>query len=328
MPFKIQRRDVTIRDLDGESDLNDLFTLQLSNERVVIHDKKGKVIQAPRTVTTRTGTTYTLPRANRVLGQGSFGAALRYENPNDRTDQAALKISVSRPPSTDRDVYLTEVAVNELVSAVALSECPGIAELYGTSVQRVGGEYYFYSLMKLYDGDLRNLNFVRRPRLANILRQLLETLICMGELGYVYNDLKSDNVLYQRVHNRYEVVLGDMGCVNCIGDPSRCGVANNRGPNERSIDEEDSIGIALLTLELWTSGDIEYRALQNIINERHTGDKWTMRIPLDRLADNIKTTQAYRRNTADGEIVLQFVLAALSRKTPRELLALPMFSEG
>ena len=271
------------------------------------------VIYAPEYVVTEDGTTHMLLANPSVLGSGTFGSVLDYGD-------IALKISrvprsLSQQTAKQREQRL-QICLNEINRIRELQDCPHIVSCHGTLVTAEDTADVFYIAMDRLDGNLSGLQNLSGLTVCDILIQVLEALVCLEDVGLLFNDLKPDNVLYSRSGvEGYDIQLGDVGCVGDYNSvPCETLLVSPRD-TQISPPARDGTAIAFLAIHLWY-GAGEYETAYQMFSDPNRG-----RVKTQPLVQWIMTTQKYLDDPEYGEAMIEFIRQALSnRSTPRDLL--------
>ena len=324
---------------------HDVYTIL--NERVAENGGRLEQIQFPRDVTKLQfnrharvivpltvrvlGMDFDLNTDNPFLGTGSFGAVLDY-------GPIALKFAWFHTESTySTTIERRLVMENEARAIEQLYGCEYITDFYGSVWYGSGDLTVFALAMRKEDGTLNSklAGMLTYTEMSRTMRQLTDAMRCFSERGFVFNDLKPDNVLIRNnPDGTFDIRIGDMGCVVEAGEKPLCGARQvsykpRRDKNFRATVGEDGLGLAYVLLSLW---------LYTRVSERDVVDGWfavedahtyqTVDTSIDRLARTIMRTPEFRETPREiADKMITYIVKACLRVTPEILLEEPFLQE-
>ncbi len=143
-----------------------------------------------------------------LIGLGGVGEVYRVYQ-KEKKSYYALKIS--------QDLNSISKEANMLERFKALNSIPQIIEI--DDYEEMGDSYYFIVLEYINGINLKE--YIKRCRIS--IKELLAITIIIGEsirqlhrVGYIYGDLKPENIMVDKEHGRIKII--DLGGVCKIGD--------------------------------------------------------------------------------------------------------------
>jgi serine/threonine protein kinase len=148
---------------------------------------------------------------NKPLGAGNYGEVVYYYDEENKVELCIKQ---------EKQSQLYEGGIEEEISEILIENgCNSIPVKY---VKNDMGIHYY--IMEVGTGDLfkmlRNTKFTSN-QLKHICEEIRKQLICLWSNGFVYTDLKVDNILFKcNSKNNFSVHLADLGSavINNIGE--------------------------------------------------------------------------------------------------------------
>lgn len=168
------------------------------------HTGVDKVYKIPITVTFNDDDTYTF---RRMIGQGSYGAVLQYHD--DRND----KFVVVKVGKIDGDIQIAN-DLNRRKTRCNDMIVPTIVRGYEDEELLIMDS--FHGDLTMVRDQIFKLSKINREKAAehiiSVFYQIVNSINCLFEAGFVYTDIKLQNFLYKKTKdNNYFVVIGDIG---------------------------------------------------------------------------------------------------------------------
>ncbi|CAD8124751.1 unnamed protein product [Paramecium sonneborni] len=185
-------------------------------------------------------------------GRGTYGHVFKYQNclTGEYVACKSLKIGFKNT----QEIFLEEVKILQTLKHPNIVK---IKEFYMETK-------HFYIIMEYLDGkslgDLLNQKILDDQEIIVILKQILRCIIYIHKAGYVYRDIKQENILFGEFGNLQTLRLIDFGLAIHQSDLQKqrkliCGTAGYIAPEvfklESQIDQKiDIFGVGVLLWEM------------------------------------------------------------------------------
>ena len=186
------------------------------------------IIYAPRTIKLFSKKVKYVFKNPKILGQGGFGAVLRYKDTEHNLD-IVLKIEGGKTSDLlgNRRLEPSEKEISEVLNKNGF-KCNTIRSRY---IESRGLKYKkdHYYIMEEYTGN--TLDILRKLAESdmsdkeqikiwlNIVETVRKQIVCLAKLGYYYMDLKPQNILYCKNPDKsLSINLGDLGAAVPVPD--------------------------------------------------------------------------------------------------------------
>ena len=134
------------------------------------------------------------------ISKGSYGSVYRLFNESHRISIAMKKMEDPNDNEYKIIKKLQKDGIGCDILNVKVLTIPGKGKM-------IFSDFYNGSLYEL----MGKLNF---SSILNIIKQLVSNLLCLYNNGYVYTDLKPDNILYKCVSDKhFKITIGDLGSI-------------------------------------------------------------------------------------------------------------------
>ena len=160
-------------------------------------------------------------QGKKQIGEGTFGKVFRvtFKNGMKKNRMKVVVKEVDLNDEWDKEICILK-GLNQVAEKNKYTPC-GL--VHGSVIYE--GDTKAMVAMQLMDGDILKLLNTKRPfslhakDILKIVDKLIGMNMCLLRLGYVYTDMKWNNVLFKTIGKRNIVLgLGDFGGVGTIGN--------------------------------------------------------------------------------------------------------------
>ncbi|KAF7332336.1 Protein kinase domain-containing protein [Mycena kentingensis (nom. inval.)] len=227
-----------------------------------------------------------------LIGTGAFGKVYKARDlsaPADEPTMYAVKCMHQHPRGSPSDIsQRTELAAHQQAATVH----PGVVRFYG-SFAEPEEEMVFVILEYVEGGDLHDLVFREREfcgdpeRVRDVMRELLDVVEALHEIGLYHRDLKCDNLL---LGIDGAIRVADFGLATAFSqtDAFGCGTSGYMSPE--SLRESQAEDYCPASSDLWALSVI----LVNLISGRQP---WRKASPKDAAYAAFLEDDDYLRDT-------------------------------
>lgn len=164
---------------------------------------------------------------NGTIGEGSYSVIYKC---TDKKHDVHLALKVEQGTVARED---------EISQRILEKGCHTVNQRY---IGNLNGENYY--LMNLAEGTLQDLKEkkelkknMNKPLFFKVItEEIRKQLLCLYELGYVYTDIKLENIFYDYRNNSLRFFLGDLG--SAVPDEDNYYISTFPPPEKRQDDEK------------------------------------------------------------------------------------------
>lgn len=189
------------------------------------------------------------------IGKGTFGSIYLYELPNG--ERVAVKESITNNTNNYNNVGYTKDFIRELDSLIKFRPMINVITLKGACFDLNSDKGYI--LMEKMDTDLRKWikasSFDERIiYIEQFIKQIIGTLGIMHKIGFVHNDIKSNNILLNKSGEKIIFKLADFGKCSYVTDDKLPyeGIKIYTSPYRFSIYADEYWAISVVLTEIIT----------------------------------------------------------------------------